>query len=150
MKSDEVIGSVLSSISGEGLTPNGEPALSADPSVLGNILMGGGDGGDEAVLIVWNPLGSIRTEAVNIPVPICAVRVFDADSGNEIVAQVHCGGSLSLTTHTFTLSFSETGNCTDWDQYWHGSFLRFRASVRGNGHTRTRIPAFSPFTEIRC
>merc|ERR1719272_1443725 len=50
--------------------------------------MGYGDGGDDAILVVYNPLATVRTEMVSIAVPVCAVTVTDADTGDQVISQV--------------------------------------------------------------
>lgn len=62
--------------------------FSLDAGDMGKILMGYGDGGDDAMLVVYNPMATVRTEIVSIAVPVCAVDVTDADSGAPVVSQV--------------------------------------------------------------
>ena len=62
--------------------------FSLDAGDMGKILMGYGDGGDDAMLVVYNPMATVRTEMVSIAVPVCAVDVTDADSGAPVVSQV--------------------------------------------------------------
>lgn len=61
-------------------------ALSTDVAVLGDLLMGNGDGGDTATLVVYNQLGHSVTEGVNVQVPVCLVAVRD-DSGAVVESQ---------------------------------------------------------------
>jgi hypothetical protein len=88
VSSDAVMAAQLSDLAGETITSGDVLPLSLDPADLGNILMGSGDGGDDAILVVWNPLAYVRTEMVNIQVPVCAVKVYDADTGAEVTSQV--------------------------------------------------------------
>jgi hypothetical protein len=51
--------------------------------------MGDGDGGDDAVVVVYNPLGTVRTEMVTVQVPVCSVSVYESDNGGaNILSQV--------------------------------------------------------------
>ena len=63
-------------------------SLSADPSVLGKLLMGNGNGGEIGRITVFNPLASVRTEIVGVQVPVCAVTVLDMDTGQPVASQV--------------------------------------------------------------
>lgn len=68
--------------------PAAPASLSLNPADMGKILMGTGDGGDDAVLVVYNPMGTARTELVTIAIPVCAVDVTDADTGAKVPSQV--------------------------------------------------------------
>ena len=80
--SAQVIGATL------GAAANGGAALTVDPAALGDVLMGQGDGGEDALLVVYNALGSARTEMVTVPVPVCAMEVLDAETGEPVLSQV--------------------------------------------------------------
>ena len=80
--SEAVISATLGAAAAGGAT------VSLDADALGKTLMGDGDGGDDALLIVYNPLGSERTDIVTVPVPICALDVVDADTGAAVPSQV--------------------------------------------------------------
>ena len=54
---------------------------------MGRGSMGGGDGGDVARVLLFNPLGQNRTEMLTIAVPVCNMVVFD-ESGVGVPSQV--------------------------------------------------------------
>ena len=60
------------------------PLLTLDAAELGDILMGNGDGGDDALVVVYNPLAFNRTDMIVVPVPVCNVAVYDVDTGREV------------------------------------------------------------------
>ena len=61
--------------------------FSTDPTVLGDLLMGNGDGGDKALLVAFNPLAHRITEVITVPSPVCAVQVADAQTGLAVPSQ---------------------------------------------------------------
>ena len=76
--------------------PSGRaPALSVDPAFLGDLLMGEGTGGGSGLVHVRNPLAQTVTEAINIPVPVCAVTVRDAATGRTIDSQTTANLGIS-------------------------------------------------------
>ena len=84
------------------------PRFSTDPTVLGNILMGNGDGGDAAELVVFNPLAHAVTEAITVPVPLCAISVIDAVTGHAVTSQTTAAlliNSGEAPYYDFELSF---------------------------------------------
>ena len=60
------------------------PLLTLDAAELGDILMGNGDGGDDALVVVYNPLAFNRTEMIVVPVPVCNVAVYDVETSREV------------------------------------------------------------------
>jgi hypothetical protein len=108
----------------------GKAALSMDVSDLGNLLMGQGDGGRDALLVVYNPLGSRRTEMVTVAVPVCAIDVFDADTGARVLA--------SQVTAAFGISDGQAP-FYDFELQFEASalpalgFRRFRLSPQPDG-----------------
>ena len=60
------------------------PLLTLDAAELGDILMGNGDGGDDALMVVYNPLAFNRTEMIVVPVPVCNVAVYDVETSREV------------------------------------------------------------------
>jgi hypothetical protein len=62
--------------------------LTTDAGTFGKILMGNGDGGDEALLVLHNPLAVERTEAISVQVPVCNLVVTDKDTGAPVKSQV--------------------------------------------------------------
>ena len=72
---------ILSSVGGTDVT-------SLDAAEFGKLLMGTGKGGDDGMLVVYNPLGSVRNEMVTLAVPVCAVNVYDAETGEQLPSQV--------------------------------------------------------------
>jgi hypothetical protein len=46
--------------------------------------MGNGDGGDDALMVVYNPLAFNRTEMIVVPVPVCNVAVYDVETSREV------------------------------------------------------------------
>ena len=99
-----VAAKILTSVSGANIT-------SMDVAEFGKILMGTGDGGDQGMLVVYNPLASIRTEMVTLAVPVCAVNVFDAETGAQINSQVTATVGINDGTapyYDFELHFEAT------------------------------------------
>ena len=101
-------------IRGEGLSANVGKGL-------GDTLMGQhGDGGDDAIIVVYNSLAYVRTEMVVVQVPVCAVTVSvlaggDSDNSNSkeqsIASQVTAEFSISAGQapfYDFELSFEAT------------------------------------------
>ena len=65
--------------------------LSTDPVHLGNLLMGQGNGGQNATLVIYNPSSFKRTEGVALQIPICDVHVREVrDDGtlSQVLSQV--------------------------------------------------------------
>ncbi len=93
-------------------------ALSVDVGAgLGDTLMGQGDGGQDAVIVVYNPLATQRTEMVVVQVPVCAVTVTPITStaadgaAPPIPSQVTAEFSISAGQapfYDFELSFEAT------------------------------------------
>jgi hypothetical protein len=111
------------------IAAGGKTALSMDITDLGALLMGQGDGGVDALLVVYNPLGSARTEMVTVPVPVCAIAVFDADTGAAVKAQVTAAFGISdgqAPFYDFELQFEASALPAL-------GFRRFRLSPKPDG-----------------
>ena len=141
--------------------------LTTDTSAFGKILMGQGDGGDAALLVVHNPLGETVTEAISVQVPVCNVAVSEyapggADGGHEgaaVSSQVTAMFGISdgeapyydfslqfvatippLSHKAFVVSPSPDSGC-------HGGDLAAAAASRFNS---TRVVPRSPFWIAHC
>jgi hypothetical protein len=106
-----VLATLLADVSGQ---QTGSVSLS--PSDFGNILMGDGSGdeaknGRDAILVVYNPLAVTRNEMVNIAVPMCLVRVYDADTGDEVTSQVHPRNLIRMSASEVSRLLPEVSHC---------------------------------------
>lgn len=109
--------------------PAAPASLSLNPADMGKILMGTGDGGDDAVLVVYNPMGTARTELVTIAIPVCAVDVTDADTGAKVPSQVTASfgiGDGTAPYYDFELHFEAS-------QLPGLGFQRYRISPKPDG-----------------
>ena len=94
--------------------------LSLDPTTLGDKLMGQGDGGEAAALFVYNPLASTITEAISLPVPVCAVVVKDQATLAVISSQTTAALDISDRAppyYDFSLSFVATLPPLGWRKF---------------------------------
>ena len=85
--------------------------VSLSPTFLGEILMGQGDGGEDAALYVFNPLAHTVTEVISVPVPVCAVLLRDARTGAIVPSQTTAALEISDRAppyYDFALSFIAT------------------------------------------
>ena len=71
-------------------------SLFMEVAELGNILMGDGDGGEEAIITVYNQLAHTVTEAITLQVPVCKVGVRTNDAASTPI--------LSQTTAMFNIN----------------------------------------------
>ena len=72
------------------------PSLSVEAADLGNLLMGQGDGGEEATITVYNQLAHPVTEAITLQVPVCMLEVRTNDAAATPI--------LSQTTAMFNIN----------------------------------------------
>lgn len=105
-------------------------ALRTDVEELGRRLMGNGDGGEDGVVVAYNPLAAATNATLSIPIPVCAVDVTDEATGLAVGAQV---------------TFAPVINDGVWPYY--DFTLHVVAALPPLGHRAFRV---SPRPDARC
>ena len=76
----------------------GIDVFTTDLQAFGDMLMGDGTFGGDAELVVYNPHAHSILEGITVPVPLCAVRLLDAETGEVVPSQT----TATLQIHTGT------------------------------------------------
>ena len=87
------------------------PQYTTDLQTFGDLLMGDGTGGGDAELLVFNPHAHSLTEGIAVPVPLCAVELKDALTGEPVPSQTTATLQISSGTapnFDFELAFVPT------------------------------------------
>lgn len=82
-----VVSTGSASTAANGANAAAPPLYFTDTQAFGDLLMGDGTGGGDAELLLYNPHAHAVVEGVSVPVPLCAVALYDLDSGEAVPSQ---------------------------------------------------------------